>query len=110
MHHDVVITNPAWIDLLINVCESHQAGMIGVEIQSYFLQGKKIDFIREWLVMFTRECWEECGPFPEELPMIGPAFLMTLKAQQMGQAAEHIVAAKVWSQLKVFNRHQFAFN
>jgi len=84
MHCDVVILNPAWLDLLINVCEAHRAGMVGVEMQSYYMQGKKVDFIKEWLVLFTRECWAECGPFPEKLPMVGPSFITTLKAQQAG--------------------------
>lgn len=84
MHCDVVILNPSWLDLLINVCESHKAGLVGVEMQSYFMQQKKVDFIREWLVMMTRECWEACGPFPEKLPIIGPSFITTLKAQQAG--------------------------
>jgi GT2 family glycosyltransferase len=68
MHCDVVITNPAWLDLLINVCEGHQAGLVGVELQSYFMQQKKIEFIREWLMLVTRECWDECGPWNEKLP------------------------------------------
>jgi GT2 family glycosyltransferase len=29
MHCDVIITNPAWLDLLINVSESKKVGMIG---------------------------------------------------------------------------------
>jgi len=81
LHCDVVITNPAWLDLLINVCESQKAGLVGVEMQSYWMQNSKVDFIREWLLLFTKECWDEVGPWPEELPMIGPSFILTLKAQ-----------------------------
>ena len=84
MHCDVVITNPAWLDLLTAICESQKAGLVGLEMQSYFMQQKKVDFIREWMMMYTRECWEECGPWPERLPMIGPSFIATLKAQHHG--------------------------
>ena len=84
MHCDVVITNPAWIDLFVNVSESQQAGMLGLELQTYFMQGNKVDFIQEWCMMMTRECWEECKPFPDKLPQIGPSFIMTARAQNAG--------------------------
>lgn len=84
LHHDVVITNPSWLDLLINVCDTNNAGMLGLEMQAYVMQGKKIDFIREWMVCFTRECFEDCGPWPEKLPIIGPSFIMTLRANHKG--------------------------
>lgn len=82
MHCDVVILNPAWLDLFINVSEAHNAGLVGIEMQSYYLQQQKVDFIQEWCMMVTRECWEDCGPFPPELPQIGGAFIFTMKAQQ----------------------------
>lgn len=84
MHCDVVILNPAWLDLLINVSESQNAGFVGVELQSYYLQQQKVDFIQEWLMLTTRDCWNDAGPFPEELPQIGPSFVFTVKAQQAG--------------------------
>ena len=84
MHCDVVITNPAWLDLLINVCESQNAGIVGVELQSYYMQQQKVDFVQEWLLMATRECWDSVGPWPEQLPQIGPAFIITIKAQHKG--------------------------
>lgn len=84
MHNDVVITNPAWLDLLINVSESQKSGLVGVEMKSYYMAQRKIDFIQEWLVLFTKECFKECGPWPEKLPMIGPSFVLTLKAQSGG--------------------------
>ena len=62
MHCDVVILNPSWLDLLVNVCESQKCGMVGVQMQSYFMQQRKIDFVRNWLTMFTRECWDAVGP------------------------------------------------
>lgn len=102
MHCDVVILNPSWLDLLINVCESHKAGLVGVEMQSYFMQQKKVDFIREWLCMYTRECWESCGPFPEKLPMIGPSFITTLKAQTAGYKPQ-VMKNQIAHHYKIFS-------
>lgn len=82
MHCDVVVLNPAWLDLFINVSEAHNSGLVGIEMQSYFLQQQKVDFIQEWCMLMTRECWEDCGPFPPELPQIGSSFILTMKAQQ----------------------------
>lgn len=82
MHCDVVVLNPAWLDLFINVSEAHNSGLVGVEMQSYYLQQQKVDFIQEWCMMVTRECWEDVGPFSPELPQIGTSFLFTMKAQQ----------------------------
>lgn len=82
MHCDVAILNPAWLDLFVNVSEAHNSGLVGIEMQSYYLQQQKVDFIQEWCMLVTRECWEDAGPFPKELPQIGPSFLFTLKAQQ----------------------------
>ena len=45
MHQDVAITNFNWIDLMINVSESSNAGIVGVETQSYMIGNQKIDFI-----------------------------------------------------------------
>ena len=82
LHCDVVVLNPAWLDLFINVSEAHDSGLIGIEMQSYYLQQQKVDFIQEWCMMVTRECWNDCGPFNNDLPQIGSSFLFTLKAQQ----------------------------
>ena len=84
MHCDVVITSHGWLDLLVNVSESQSSGMVGVEMSSYFLEQTKVDFIQEWCVLMTRDCWNDCGPWIEELPMVGHAFIMTLKAQHKG--------------------------
>lgn len=81
MHADVVVLNPAWIDLLINVSESQDAGLVGVSMHSYYMDKQKIDFIEEWCMLVTRECWADCGPFSEELPLIGAPFLFTMAAQ-----------------------------
>jgi GT2 family glycosyltransferase len=84
MHCDVVVLNPAWIDLLINVSESQESGLVGVDMGSYYMQNQKVDFIQDWCCMMTRECWKEAGPFPEDLPMVGGAFVLTMKGQQKG--------------------------
>lgn len=84
MHCDVVITNPAWIDLLINVSESTGAGVVGLELQSYYMQQQRIDFIHEWCMLVTRECWKDIGPFEERLPQIGAPFIFTIEAQNKG--------------------------
>jgi hypothetical protein len=84
MHCDVVITNPAWLDLLINVSESQSAGLVGTELQSYYMQNQKVDFIQEWLVLLTRECFEACGPFEESVPQVGCPFVLTMQCQRKG--------------------------
>jgi len=84
LHCDTVILNQAWLDLLINVSEANDAGLVGTQMQSYLIQKRKSDFIQEWCLLMTRECWDDCGPWPEELPVIGNAFIMTLRAQTKG--------------------------
>lgn len=58
--------------------------MVGLEMATYTLQNKKVEFIKEWLVLFTKECFDACNHFPEKLPMVGQNFIMTLKAQNLG--------------------------
>lgn len=84
MHHDVVILSPGWIDLFVNVAESHKAGMVSLEFGHYYLQNQKVDFLQEWLISFSKSAWLELGGWPEELPQIGHSFILTLKAQTMG--------------------------
>lgn len=84
LHCDTVVLNPAWIDLLINVSESQDSGLVGVEMGSYFLGQQKVDFIQDWCMLITRECMKECGPFPEDLPQVGASFIMTVNAQARG--------------------------
>lgn len=85
LHCDVVILNPAWIDLLINVSEAQQAGMVGIDTQTYMMGNQRVDFLQEYVMLMTRECWKDVGPWPEELPQIGPSFILTLRAQNRGQ-------------------------
>jgi GT2 family glycosyltransferase len=84
MHCDVVVLNPSWIDLLVNISEARGAGLVGVELQSYYIQNQKVDFIQEYCMLMTKEAWQDIGPFPKEAPQIGPSFIMTLKAQNRG--------------------------
>lgn len=84
MHCDVVILNPAWLDLLINVAENNKAGLVGVDFSSYMMGDQKVEFLQEYLCLMTRECWENCGPWSELLPQVGMSFLMTLKTQNKG--------------------------
>lgn len=84
MHCDVAILNPAWLDLLINVSESQDSGLVGVELGSYLLQTQKVDFIQDWCFLTSRECYKDCGPFEEDLPQVGMNFIYTIKAQHNG--------------------------
>jgi len=88
LHCDVVILNPGWLDLMIQVSEAQNSGLVGVEMQSYFMQNQKIDFIQEWLMLMTRDCWEDIGPWDERLPIVGHSFILTLKANNKGHSPQ----------------------
>jgi len=102
MHCDVVITNPAWLDLLINVSESQGSGLVGLELQSYYMQQQKIDFVQEWCMLVTKDCWSKCGPFPKELPQIGPSFIFTVKAQY-GEFKPQIMRTPICHHYRIFS-------
>lgn len=101
LHSDVVITNPAWIDLLINVSESKGAGMVGIDTQSYMMGSQKVEFIQEYMMLMTRECFKDIGPWPEQLPLVGNSFVMTLKAQSKGHSPQ-IMRNPVCHHYKIF--------
>jgi GT2 family glycosyltransferase len=88
LHCDTVIINPGWIDLLVSVSQARSSGLVGIDQSSYYLQGQKIDFIPEWCMLTTRDCWKACGPFSEELPMIGHSFIYSFKAQKNGYSPQ----------------------
>jgi glycosyltransferase involved in cell wall biosynthesis len=88
MHCDVVITNPAWLDLLINVSENNKAGFVGVDFSSYMMGDSKVEFLQEYLCLITKDCWQSIGPWNEELPQVGMSFLMTLKSQKAGYSPQ----------------------
>lgn len=84
LHADTVILNPSWIDLLVGISNGNGSGIVGTQLQSYFIQKQRMDFVQEWCMLMTRECWNDIGPWPEELPMVGHSFIMTLRAQMRG--------------------------
>jgi GT2 family glycosyltransferase len=84
LHADTVVLDPAWLDVLTNIAESQGAGIVGTQLQSYYLRKQKMDFIQEWCMLMTRQCWNDCGPWPTELPLVGMSFIMTLRAQLRG--------------------------
>lgn len=81
MHYDTVVLNPAWLDLMINVACSQDSGLVGVSMNAYNIDKQRVDFIEEWCMLLTRECYETCGPFCEDMPVVGASFLYTLQAQ-----------------------------
>lgn len=84
LHHDVVITNPAWIDLLLNISESQNSGLVGVSLSSFMLDRQRVEFISGEAFLTLREAYEDVGGFCEELPVIGWDFLYTIACQMSG--------------------------
>ena len=84
LHCDIVVLNPAWIDLLINVSDAQGSGFVGIDTQTYMLGNQRVDFLQEHVLLMTRECWDDIGPWPEKLPQIGGSFVLTLRAQNRG--------------------------
>lgn len=84
LHSDVVILNPAWIDLLLNVHDSNNSGMVGLESASCTVFSKNVTFVQEWCMLISRECMNKIEAWPEDLPLIGHSFIMTLKCQMRG--------------------------
>jgi len=84
LHSDVVVLNTGWLDLLINVSVSQGSGLVGIEMGSYSVEDNRVDFIQEWCCLMTKECWDDCGPWPETLPIVGHCFIMSMSAQVKG--------------------------
>jgi glycosyltransferase involved in cell wall biosynthesis len=84
LHQDVVVLNTGWLDLLINVSVSQGSGLVGIEMGSYSVEDNRVDFIQEWCCLMTKECWADCGPWPEELPIVGHCFIISMRAQVKG--------------------------
>lgn len=102
MHCDVVIESPAWLDSLINVSQSAGSGLVGTEKQSFFMDNRRFDFIQEWCMLTTRECWEDAGPFPSDLPQMGPAFVYTMNAKKAGYDPQ-LIKTKICHHYRIFN-------
>lgn len=84
MHADTVVLNPSWLDVLVNASQGRDAGIVGLELQSYYIQKQRVDFIPEWCMLMTKDCWKDCGPWPEDLPLVGMSYIMTLRSQYRG--------------------------
>lgn len=90
MHHDLCITNPAWLDLMINVSDSSKSGLVGMYLRSYEMNGQRYPFIDESCMLVSRECWDDAGPFNEELAQEGAPFLFTYQANRKGHSPQCI--------------------
>lgn len=90
LHADTVILDSAWIDILVNLSEGKSSGLVGTSLQSYYIQKQQVNFVQECCMLMTRQCWEDIGPWPEELPLVGMSFIMTLKAQYKGYNPQSI--------------------
>lgn len=102
LHCDIVVLNPAWLDLLINVAEAQKSGFVGIETQSYMMGNQKVDFLQDHITLMTREAWNDIGPWPEQLPQIGPSFILTIRAQQKGHKPQ-IMKNPIVHHYKIFS-------
>ena len=84
LHDDVVILDRSWLDILVNISEGRRSGLVGTEFSHYFIQRQKTDFLQEWCLLMSRQCWQDIGPWPEELPLVGQSFIMTYRAHMKG--------------------------
>lgn len=84
MHQDCVVLNPAWLDVFVSISEAQDAGMISLEQGIFQYDRQKIPYLKEWCLMVSRDCWRDCGPFAEELRMVGSSFVMTQAALHLG--------------------------
>jgi len=86
MHDDTVVLNISWIDIMINIVNGRKSGLVGHEQGHYYIPTWKqnIPYVKDWCLMFTRECWEDIGPWPTELPFIGHSFILSCKATKRG--------------------------
>ena len=88
LHCDTVVLNPGWIDLLVSVAQARKSGLVGIDQSSYYLSNQKMDFVPEWCMLTTRDCWRAAGPFSDELPMIGHSFIYSFQANRLGYAPQ----------------------
>lgn len=84
MHHDIVVLNPSWLDLLISVSQSNNSGLVGFGMKSYALEGQRVNFVHEHCMLLSRECYRDVGPFIEELPQEGSSFVFSFSATHKG--------------------------
>ncbi|NBX04253.1 MAG: hypothetical protein EBR02_09410, partial [Alphaproteobacteria bacterium] len=43
------------------------------------IQKQQVNFVQEYCMLVSRRCWDDIGPWPEELPLVGMSFIMTLR-------------------------------
>ncbi len=84
MHDDVAVLNPSWIDYMINISDGEKSGLVGLSRHGYMMDAQRFEFIEEWCCLVTRDCWNDCGPFEESLPIIGAPFLFSLAVHHGG--------------------------
>lgn len=85
LHHDVVVLHPDWLKLLLTVSKTQNSGMVGTELQEYFMRADQpVKFIREWCFLMSKKCYEEIDPFPDTLKQVGTTFITTMRAQKKG--------------------------
>lgn len=84
MHPDTYVISPVWLDVLIGTAISKNSGLISTDLQTYEYAGKPVQFLTEWCLLCSRECWDKCGEFEESLPLMGAPFLFSQKAQING--------------------------
>jgi GT2 family glycosyltransferase len=84
MHCDTVVLSQVWLDTLINISVAKGSGMVGNQLLSYMVAKQQVQYVPEWCVLMTRECWEDVGPWSEELPLVGHSFIFTVRAQYLG--------------------------
>ena len=47
-----------------------------------------MEAMQEWLMLMTRDCFNAVKGWPESLPLVGHAFILTMLAQQGGYAPQ----------------------
>lgn len=80
MHPDVVILNNSWVDVLATLSEEKKSGIVGARTGEFEISKQPISYVQEHCVLYTRECFNDLGGFPEILPQMGHSFIQTIKA------------------------------
>lgn len=84
------------------MAESTASGFIGLGTQSYTVGNQDVAFLTDHLIMMSKEAYDDLGGWPEELPQIGPSFVLTLKAQARGHKPQ-IMQTPILHHYKMFS-------
>jgi hypothetical protein len=84
MHCDTVVLSPHWLDYYSGSMATYKSGMVSPEMLKMKIGNYPMEVLHEWCLMFSRECWKECGPFSDELPQLGVTFPVTMRASKKG--------------------------